>query len=283
MRIGIVGSMHYTEKMIEVQNELIRLGHDAFLSGLAAPFIGKSDEEKESIKISQKLNDDAIREFWRHMQDGDAILVLNLERHGIPNYIGGNTLMEIGFAHVLDQKIFLLNPIPDIPYYKSEVEAVRPIILDGDLSKIEQDDTSPKQLSYYKFEATISRLSQTISNDGFQPDIIVAISRGGWIPARLLSKKLGIKKLSSYGVTYADAARTSLISYDSPSPEIRERKILLVEDYLESGKSMKYCAEQLRLQKNEVRTFAVGYSEKSLIVPDYSSGKLVSVPKLPWD
>lgn len=45
--------------------------------------------------------------------------------------------MEIGFAHVLNQKIFLLNPIPDIRFYKTEIEAVKPVILHGDLSKIE--------------------------------------------------------------------------------------------------------------------------------------------------
>ncbi len=70
------------------------------------------------------------------MQGADAVLVLNLDRHGIPNYIGGNTLMEIGFAHVLNQKIFLYNPIPEIPYYKSEIEAVKPVIINGDLTLI---------------------------------------------------------------------------------------------------------------------------------------------------
>lgn len=82
------------------------------------------------------MNKDAIRDFWKSMQGADAILVTNYDKHGIKNYIGGNTLMEIGFAHVLNQKIFLLNPIPDIPYYKSEIEAVKPVILNGDLSKI---------------------------------------------------------------------------------------------------------------------------------------------------
>ncbi|TSC71814.1 MAG: hypothetical protein G01um101470_479 [Parcubacteria group bacterium Gr01-1014_70] len=77
-----------------------------------------------------------IREFWRLMQGADAVLVMNFDKHGVKNYIGGNTLMEIGFAHVLDQKIFLYNPIPEIPYYKSEIEAVKPIIISGDLSKL---------------------------------------------------------------------------------------------------------------------------------------------------
>lgn len=70
------------------------------------------------------------------MQGADAILVMNLDKNGIKNYVGGNTLMEIGFAHVLNQKVFLLNPIPEIPYYKTEIEAVKPVVIDGDLSLI---------------------------------------------------------------------------------------------------------------------------------------------------
>ena len=49
MRIGVVGSMQYTEKMLELQDNLKSLGHDAFLTNLASPFIGKSDKEKEKI------------------------------------------------------------------------------------------------------------------------------------------------------------------------------------------------------------------------------------------
>ena len=136
MKIGIIGSMQYTEKMIEARDELIERGHNAFITNLADPFISKNDEEKETIKIHQKNNLDAIREFWRLMQGADAVLMMNFDKYGIKNYIGGNTLMEIGFAHVLDQKIFLYNPIPEIPYYKSEIEAVKPVIINGDLSKI---------------------------------------------------------------------------------------------------------------------------------------------------
>lgn len=136
MKIGIIGSMQFTERMIEARDELIKHGHDSFVTNLASPFIGKTDEEKEEIKIHQKNNLDAIREFWKLMQGADAVLVMNFDKHGIKNYIGGNTLMEIGFAHVLDQKIFLLHQIPEMPYCKSEIEAVKPTIIYGDYSLI---------------------------------------------------------------------------------------------------------------------------------------------------
>jgi len=136
MRIGIIGSMQFTDKMLEVREKLREWGHDAFVTDLHKAMIGKTDEEIEKIKLYQKYNMDAIREFWNAMQGADAVLVLNHDKKGIKNYIGGNTLMEIGFAHVLNQRIFLWNPVPDIPYYKSEIEAVKPIIINGDISKI---------------------------------------------------------------------------------------------------------------------------------------------------
>ena len=136
MKIGVIGSMQYTKQMLEVRDALRELGHDAFITDLHKPFIGKSDVEKERIKIEQKNNLDAIREFWRAMQGADAVLVLNLEKHGIQNYIGGNTFLEMGFAHVLDQKIFLYNPIPDMPHYKTEMEAMNPIVINHDLEAI---------------------------------------------------------------------------------------------------------------------------------------------------
>lgn len=141
MKIGIIGSMQYTEQMLAVRDDLKARGHDAFVTDLHVAFIGKTDAEKEVIKIEQKNNKDAIREFWNAMQGADAVLTVNLDKHGIANYIGGNTFLEIGFAHVLGQKIFLLNPIPDIPFYKTEIEAMKPIVIHGDLSKISEEGT----------------------------------------------------------------------------------------------------------------------------------------------
>jgi len=136
MRIGIIGSMQFTERMLEIRDKLIEFGHDAFITDLHKAMIGKTYEEIETIKIHQKYQLDAIREFWRAMQVADAVLVLNLDKKGIKNYIGGNTLMEIGFAHVLNQKIFLYNPIPEIDLYKTEIEAMKPVIINGNLNLI---------------------------------------------------------------------------------------------------------------------------------------------------
>ena len=136
MKIGIIGSMQFTNKMLEIRDELNSLGHEAFVTDLHKAMIGKNAEEIEKIKLYQKYNLDAIREFWRAMQGADAVLVLNLDKNGIKNYVGGNTLMEIGFAHVLNQKVFMWNPIPEMPYCKSEIEAVKPTVISCDITKI---------------------------------------------------------------------------------------------------------------------------------------------------
>ncbi len=70
--------------------------------------------------------------------ESDGVIVLNYEKNGVANYIGGNTLMEIGFAYVADKEIFLMNPIPtDVPY-TDEIKAMvkEDHILHGDVSVI---------------------------------------------------------------------------------------------------------------------------------------------------
>lgn len=54
MKIGVAGSMQHTEKMIEARDELIHLGHDAFVTKLADAFVGKSDKESWGHRYNKK-------------------------------------------------------------------------------------------------------------------------------------------------------------------------------------------------------------------------------------
>jgi hypothetical protein len=136
MKIGVAGSMQFTERMMELCKQLEAMGHEPFMSKFGPAFVGKTDEEKEKIKLEQKYKHDAIREFWKPMQRADALLVANFDKHGIKNYIGGNAFLEMGFAHVLNQKIYLLHPIPKMPHYETEIIAMQPVVINGDLNKI---------------------------------------------------------------------------------------------------------------------------------------------------
>ena len=63
--------------------------------------------------------------------------IYHVEIDGIKNYIGANTFLEIGFAHVLNQKVFLYNPAPQNEYIRTELEAIKPTIINQDLKKIQ--------------------------------------------------------------------------------------------------------------------------------------------------
>lgn len=136
MKIAIVSSLTFAKEMVNTKKTLEKMGHFAVYSDFAEDFIDKTDDEKEEMNAKNFAEKDVIREFWRKIKVCDAILVLNYDKKGIKNYIGGNSLMEIGFAHVLNKKIFLMNGIPEIPFYKAEIIGVKPVILQGNLDKI---------------------------------------------------------------------------------------------------------------------------------------------------
>lgn len=134
MRIGIVGSLEFIDKFKQFSKELEERGHTPFTSKYLDQFIGRSAKEVEELK--EDFEEDYLQEFWETIQGGDALLVLNYDKRGIEGYIGGSTLIEMSFAHILDMKIFLINPVPEIQYYYDEILSMKPVVLNGDISKI---------------------------------------------------------------------------------------------------------------------------------------------------
>lgn len=65
----------------------------------------------------------------------DAVLVLNFEKDGKPNYIGGATFLELFKAWELGKKIFLYNPIPEGMLY-DELAGMNPVVINGDITRI---------------------------------------------------------------------------------------------------------------------------------------------------
>lgn len=137
MKIVISGSMQFVDKQIEVFEQLKKLGHEPFISTYAERYAGKSHDEIEKLKLEDKYGDrDALIEYWQPLQDADALLMLNYDKHGIKHYVGGNAFLEMGFAYVLGKKIFFWNPLPDMPYYGTEIVAMKPVVIHGDPGKI---------------------------------------------------------------------------------------------------------------------------------------------------
>ncbi len=142
MKIAICGSLSFSKKMGEMKEKLTTIGFDAqvpfgavkILSGeFSQVEIDKSKDDGTFYKTA--IKNDGIRKWHDVIKECDAILVLNFDKKGIRNYIGGNTFLEIGFAYVMDKKIYLLNSIPEVSY-KDEILTMQPVVLNGDLSKI---------------------------------------------------------------------------------------------------------------------------------------------------
>ena len=73
------------------------------------------------------------------------MLIANYPKKGVEGYIGGNSFLEMGFAHVLDKKIYLLNDIPEM-IYSDEIKAMQPVVLNSDIDKLTLQSTE-KELS----------------------------------------------------------------------------------------------------------------------------------------
>ena len=142
MKIAICGSLDFTYEIKEVADALNDLGFNVTIPISSEKILKKEfslDEikkEKENGKFSQRaIKFDSIRAFYKIIQNSDAILVTNFKKNNVENYIGGNSFLEMGFAHILNKKIFIFNDIPEM-IYTDEIRAMQPIILRGDLEKL---------------------------------------------------------------------------------------------------------------------------------------------------
>ncbi|MCU0679812.1 MAG: hypothetical protein MUF50_00710 [Planctomycetes bacterium] len=141
MKIYVLGSNSFVHKMVECKNKLRVLGYDGWIHqdyedhvlGEKRAFLQNASAEENA---EYKKTHDYIRIHYKHILESDAILIVNLEKRGIENYIGGNCLMEMSQAYVNNKKIFLLNDIPqNVPYYE-EIKAMDPVCLRGKLEDI---------------------------------------------------------------------------------------------------------------------------------------------------
>lgn len=142
MKIAICASLNFTHEIKKIADELEVLGFEVSIPKSAEKILRGEfslDEikgEKENGTFSERaIKFDAIRAYHEIIKSSDAILIVNLEKNNVKNYIGGNTFLEMGFAHILNKPIYLFNNIPEM-IYTDEIRAMQPIIIGGDLVKI---------------------------------------------------------------------------------------------------------------------------------------------------
>ncbi len=145
MKIAICGSLDFTYEIKKIADELLKLNFEVDIPLSSTRILNgevtleKIIEEKKNDEFSERIiKYDSIRAYWDIINNSSAILVANFDKRGIKNYIGGNTFLEMGFAHILKRPIYLLNEIPAMNY-TDELKAMQPIIINGDLFKIKQE------------------------------------------------------------------------------------------------------------------------------------------------
>jgi hypothetical protein len=81
-----------------------------------------------------------------------AVLAVNLDRHGIHDYIGPNTFAELALAFASGKRLYLWQDIP--AQYDDELRAWGAVSLDGDLERLLDIElrpmTNPNQLSLFE-------------------------------------------------------------------------------------------------------------------------------------
>ncbi len=143
-KIVICGSMAFSQAMINTEKELKAYGFEVVLPDDIEQYIdGKWEKKLASGWNSQvegakrKIENNLIKRHYEEIKNADAILVINQNKKGIKNYIGGNTFLEMSFAFVLNKNIFVLNRLPEeLTLIYQELVAMQPIVLEGDLTKI---------------------------------------------------------------------------------------------------------------------------------------------------
>lgn len=139
MRILIVCSTSFYDKIDEVSNKLISNGHVVKMPNCYDGPVTNDD--------NKKMSDVEYLEFFKRMyyesreaiSNVDAILVLNYtkEKNGqyYDNYIGASTFLEMYEAFMQNKKIFMMNDFPN-NMLLDEIKGFDPIIINGNLECI---------------------------------------------------------------------------------------------------------------------------------------------------
>lgn len=136
-------------------------------------------------------------------------------------------------------------------------------------------ELAKKEVLTWELFGTASReLAQEIVDSGFEPEIIIAIARGGLVPAGALSYALGIKLNDTMNVEFYTDVNETLPDPILLEPLLDEKsiaghKLLLVDDVADSGRTLALALKLLEQQGAEVRSACLFAKSRSEITPDY--------------
>jgi len=116
------------------------------------------------------------------------------------------------------------------------------------------------------------RLARKIQRDNFRPEIIIAIARGGFVPARLLCDYLDIYNLTCIRIAHytgTDISGPARLSVPL-NIDIRGMPILLVDDVDDTGDTLQLALAHLReFSPSVIRVAVLHHKTVSSLAPDY--------------
>jgi len=150
MIITICSTIKFWPQILAVKKQLEEMGHEVLIPPHEVPNqAGEMIPVEEYFKIRKEMVEkgenidwvwerkkEAMNWHFEKVNKADCILVLNYEKNGIANYIGGNVLLEIGLAFWLKKPIYFINPIPTELSYTEELRGMQPIVINGNLTSI---------------------------------------------------------------------------------------------------------------------------------------------------
>jgi uncharacterized protein len=131
-----------------------------------------------------------------------------------------------------------------------------------------------ENLSWQEFGAAARELAHAIAADGFEPDLILSIARGGLFVAGALGYALSVKNLHVMNVEFYDGVGTTL---DMPvmlppvpsAVDFSAKKVLIADDVADSGKTIELVYAFIRDQVDAVRSAVIYEKPRSVIKCDY--------------
>ena len=127
--------------------------------------------------------------------------------------------------------------------------------------------------SWNELYEAMKEIVKKIKKDKYQPDMVIALSRGGFVPARVICDMMIIKDLVSikvdhWGITATKDGKAHL-RYPL-NADLSGKNVLIVDDITDTGESMKIATEfTKKLNPKQIRTATIFHIKTSKFVPDY--------------
>jgi len=129
--------------------------------------------------------------------------------------------------------------------------------------------------------------AQKIQADGYKPDIIIGIARGGIVPSRTLSDLLETRELATFQIEYYDdinQTKKEPILKQCLNMQLTDKKTLLVDDISDSGSSLQLAKKHLQRQGAKENKIATLYTKpETTTKPDYYEKLTSEWVIFPWD